>query len=90
MTVGEAMFEKIKYIGPMIVASSLLFGFFFYVGMRLRNGDTLRGSRGFMRLIADGLNWLADLFGNELAGYGIMTLSLFLGVFAAVLLRRES
>jgi hypothetical protein len=83
------MFEKLRYNGPTIAASSLFFGFIFYIGQQLQRGETMKGNRGFMRWIAEGLNWLGDTLGYQIAGYGIMGLALFAGVFVAVLIWRD-
>lgn len=83
------MLEKIKFRGPSIIASTLVFGFFFYVGTRIQAGEKMGGQRGIMRWIADGLNFLVEMFGANLMGYGIMAISLFFGVFAAVLIWRD-
>ncbi|WP_298262095.1 hypothetical protein [uncultured Litoreibacter sp.] len=83
------MFEKIKYKSPLITASTPLLGFFFYIGSRLQSGESMSGSRGFLRWIAEGLTGLAEMFGPAAAGYGVMGVSLFCGVFAAVWIWRD-
>jgi len=83
------MLDKLRFKGPSIVASSLFFAFLFYVGNRMAHGTNMGGNRGFMRWIAEGLNFLSDTFGDVQAGYAIMALALFGGVFTAVWIWRS-
>ncbi|CUH53635.1 hypothetical protein J7382_05425 [Shimia sp. R11_0] len=83
------MLEKLRFTLPTIIASSLLFGFFFSVGRKMAQGETMKGKRGIMNYIAEALNYASDSFGAAQAGYAIMALSLFAGVFAAVWIWRN-
>jgi hypothetical protein len=83
------MLDKLRFKGPLIIASSLVFSFVFYVGDLMSSGESLGGNRGIMRLIADLLNFLADTFGEVQAGYGVMTIAIFGGVFTAVWIWRD-
>lgn len=83
------MFEKLRHKSGLLIPTALLFGFIFYVGQRLQTGETMKGNRGIMRWLAEGLNALADTFGPAIAGYGIMALAVFGGTFVAVWIWRD-
>ncbi|MFC4216754.1 hypothetical protein ACFP4H_11555 [Pseudophaeobacter arcticus] len=83
------MLDKLRFKGPQMIASSLFFTFVFYVGSRMSHGENMGGNRGIMRWMAEALNFLSDTFGAMQAGYTIMAIALFGGVFAVAWIWRD-
>lgn len=83
------MLEKLRFKLPTMIASSLVFAFFFHVGSRVSSGERLDGNRGIMRLAAETLNDLAQTYGAAQVGYVIMALALGCGVATAVWIYRS-
>lgn len=83
------MFERVRFLLPTLISIWALFGGLFYVGTRLAAGETMKANRGILRMLADGLNGLAEALGPGMAGYGLMTLAIFGAVFCTVWVWRE-
>lgn len=83
------MLERLRFKLPSIVASSLVFAFFFHIGSRISSGERLGGNRGIMRLAAETLNDLAQSYGAAQVGYAIMALALGGGIATAVWIYRS-
>lgn len=79
------MLEKIG----MIMGSSAVFGFFGYMGNSIRTGHSLDVQPNAIGLLARGMNLLIDTFGYTPIGLGLMGLSLFGGIYAAISLWRS-
>jgi len=64
--------------------SRVFFGFIYYVGLQMTRGQILGGNWGIMSMIAEALNGLSSMLGGFEAGYIVMALAVFGGVFSAI------
>lgn len=78
------MFEKLKFLYLYFIAIAGSFGFIYYVGLQMTRGQILGGNRGIMSMIAEALNGLSSMLGGFEAGYIVMALAVFGGVFSAI------
>ncbi|NBT32622.1 MAG: hypothetical protein EBT13_12205 [Rhodobacteraceae bacterium] len=78
------MFEKLKFLYLFFIAIAGFFGFIYYVGLQMTRGQILGGNWGIMSMIAEALNGLSSMLGGFEAGYIVMALAVFGGVFSTI------
>ena len=67
----------------------LVAGFIIWVGTHVMAGEKMKGSRGFMRMGADGINAVSDAVGSYYAGVGIIAIGVFAGIAGTIFLWRD-
>lgn len=81
------MFNKLLYIA----VSSVCFGFAFYVGNNIREGEdySSAGVRGIVRFFGGLIEGVANLVGHSVVGYAIMAVAIFGGIYMAITIWRN-